>query len=152
MYMYLFSPTALWPQAMKGPAGSFGLRRPAALAQHNANVLASLMEVAVLGQIPVRLSEISFAPVWGGIYIFFTWYMMHKWVKSGEPQCVYFFFDTTLGAKTHCLVIIALMSVQAVFFFLFSIMDDIVLDLGRGVLFNTLVAVFVGSITCRFRD
>merc|ERR1719384_3100467 len=143
---------ALWPQTIKGPNGSEGLRRPVALLQHNANILASFLEVAVLGRIPVRLTEIPFAPLWGIAYIFFTWIITHRLVDCGEPQFVYFFFDTTLGAKVNCAVIMALMVVQLVFFFLFSILDDVVHYVGGGLGFNLVVVLGVGSLCCRFRD
>lgn len=143
---------ALWPQAMKGPNGSEGLRRPVALLQHNANILASIMEVALFGRIPVRLSEIPFAPMWGILYIFFTWFITHRLVESGEPQFVYFFFDTTLGAKTNCAVLITLMVVQAIFFFLFTVIGDALHHFGGGLYFNVLATALVGLFSCRFRD
>ncbi len=146
---------ALWPQSIKGVNGSVGLRRPVALMQHNANIIASFMEVALLGRIPVRLSEIPFAPMWGIAYIFFTWFITHRLTDSGEPQFVYFFFDTTLGPKVNCLVLITLMVVQAIFYFLFTVIDDVLHHLGGGdggLYFNLLAVALMGSFSCRFRD
>lgn len=143
---------ALWPQAMKGPNGSLGFRKPVALIQHNLNVLTALMEVGVLGSIPIRLNDIPVAPLWGIVYIFFTWFMTHRLVKTSEPQFVYFFFDTTLGAKTNCFVLIALMAVQAIFYILFTIIDDILVHLDKGLHFNILVVILAASVSCRFRD
>ena len=143
---------ALWPQAMKGPNGSIGLRRPVALIQHNLNVLAALMEVGVLGSIPIRLNDIAVAPLWCIVYVFFTWFMTHRLVKSSEPQFVYFFFDTTLGAKTNCFVLVTLMVVQAIFYLLFTILDDILMHLDKGLQFNIVIVILAASVSCRFRD
>lgn len=150
--LMMFPMKALWPQAMKGPNGSMGLRKPVSLIHHNLNILSTLMEVGVLGRIPVRLIDVAIAPLWGVIYIFFTWFITHRLVESGEPQFVYFFFDTTLGAKTNFLVLFSLMVVQAIFFFVFSVIDDILVHIGRGCFFNTILVVFVASFCCRFRD
>ena len=136
---------------MKGN-GTTGLRRPVALLQHNGNVIVSLMEVGVLGRIPLRLSEIAFAPLWGVAYIFFTWFITHRLVESGEPQCVYFFFDPTLGGRKNCLVLITLLVAQAAFFFLFTLVDDFVMHIGGGLPFNLAFIVLVSSVACRYRD
>jgi hypothetical protein len=143
---------ALWPQAIKGVNGSIGLRRPVALIQHNLNIFASLMDIGVLGRIPIRISEISFPALWGVLYIGFTWFITHRLVPSGEPQFVYFFMDTTLGSRVNCLILTSLIVVLMTFFVLFSIIDDFLLHLGGGVIFNTTAVILLSSSCCRFRD
>ena len=110
------------------------------------------MEVGVLGKMPVRLNHIALAPMWGIVYIFFTWFITHRLVKSSEPQFVYFFFDTTLGAKTYCFILMTLMMVQVTFYLLFTIIDDVLIHLGKGFLFNIVIVILVASVFCRFRD
>mmetsp|Transcript_24864 Transcript_24864/g.30564 ORF Transcript_24864/g.30564 Transcript_24864/m.30564 type:complete len:318 (+) Transcript_24864:116-1069(+) len=143
---------ALWPQAIKGVNGSKGFRRTVALMQHNANVIASLMEVGVLGHIPVRISDLVCAPVWGCIYISFTWFMTHRWVESGEPQFVYFFLDSTLGPKINCLVLVTLMVVLMLFYTLFTVIDEVFFRFDGDWLVNSFIVILVASALCRFRD
>lgn len=142
----------LWPQEMKKPEGSIGLRRPVAIIQHNLNVIASILEIGVLGSIPIRLNEVAFTLLWGVVYIFFTFFISHRMVESREPQFVYFFMDTTLGANTNCLVMIALLAVLAVFYLVFCFIDDLLLYLDKGLMFNALTVILVASISCRIRD
>jgi hypothetical protein len=137
---------------MKKPEGSIGLRRPVAIIQHNLNVIASILEIGVLGSIPIRLNEVAFTLLWGVVYIFFTFFISHRMVESREPQFVYFFMDTTLGANTNCLVMIALLAVLAVFYLVFCFIDDLLLYLDKGLMFNALTVILVASISCRIRD
>ncbi len=137
---------------MKGPNGSLSLRRPYSLIQHNFNIVASLLEVGVLGKMPVRINEITLAPLWGIMYIFFTWFITHRLVETKEPQFVYFFLDTTLGARKYCFVLASLLVVEASFYLFFSIIDDVLVHFDQGYLFNASVVAIISSMCCRFRD
>lgn len=143
---------ALWPQAMKGPRGSANLRKPVALMQHNANIIASLLEVGVLGRIPVRLEEFIIAPTFGTIYVFFTWALKDRLVETKEPQFVYFFFDTTLGKKWTVTVLLVLLALLMVFYLAFTFLDDCLLWLGSGIFTNVIMVIALATFFCRVRD
>lgn len=143
---------ALWPQSMKGPRGSVNLRKPVALVQHNANIIASLLEVGVLGRIPVRFEEFMVAPTFGTIYVFFMWALKDRLVETQEPQFVYFFFDTTLGKKWTISVLLGLLALLMVFYLAFTILDDCLIWLGCGIVTNMVIVVVLATVFCRFRD
>jgi hypothetical protein len=143
---------ALWPQSMKGPRGSVNLRKPVALMQHNANVIASILEVGVLGRIPVRLEEFIIAPTFGTIYVFFTWALKDRLVETKEPQFVYFFFDTTLGKRWSITVLLVLLALLMVFYLAFTFIDDCLIWLGCGIFTHITVVVALAAFFCRFRD
>mmetsp|Transcript_9727 Transcript_9727/g.18264 ORF Transcript_9727/g.18264 Transcript_9727/m.18264 type:complete len:347 (+) Transcript_9727:2-1042(+) len=143
---------ALWPQAMKGPRGSVNLRKPVSLLQHNANIIASLLEVGVLGRIPVRLEDFIIAPTFGTIYVFFTWALKDRLVETKEPQFVYFFFDTTLGKKWTITVLLVLLTLLMVFYLAFAFIDDCLIWLDCGIVTNTIMVIGLAAFFCRFRD
>lgn len=143
---------ALWPQSLKGKNGSKPLRRPVALLQHNANILSSLFELGVLGRLPVRLIDWPVAPVFGIVYLLFSWSIIHSLHPSGAPQFVYFFFDTTLSKKWTIGVMLVLLSVLLFAYVTFAIIGDVLLFFNGGLVVNCVSMVAFGSLFCRFRD
>eukprot|EP00816_Leptocylindrus_hargravesii_P005791 CAMPEP_0196807030 /NCGR_PEP_ID=MMETSP1362-20130617/6979_1 /TAXON_ID=163516 /ORGANISM="Leptocylindrus danicus, Strain CCMP1856" /LENGTH=232 /DNA_ID=CAMNT_0042180775 /DNA_START=72 /DNA_END=767 /DNA_ORIENTATION=- len=67
---------AIWPRILKdrGSAGTVRLRHWSVLMRHNANVIFVMLEVGLLGGLPVRLSEMAFAPLYGISYVLFSWW------------------------------------------------------------------------------
>lgn len=143
---------ALWPQSLKSPVGSANLRKPVALLQHNLNIVTSLLEVGVLGRIPVRLNDIAITLVYGCIYVIFMWSIKRRLVDTTEPQFIYFFFDTTLGKKWSISVIFVLLTILITFFILFTLIDDILAFVNGGLWTNFVVIGAFSSLFCRFKD
>lgn len=86
---------------------------------HNINVLYAVTETALLGGLPVRLSELSLAPLVGIAYVIFSWNMTMVWNKPQGPQFIYFFLDTTLPGYQPTIALLGLMSALFLFFLLF---------------------------------
>jgi len=142
---------ALWPNALKGN-GSNELKSFLSIVKHNVNIISVMVEVCLLGGIPIRGTDIVVAPLFGCTYIIFTWYMIHNWVPSGEPIFLYFFFDTTIRKKLITLVIVILSLTLMLFFGIFIVFDDIMLYMGGGLTVHFGLVVGVSSLVCRFFD
>ena len=140
----------LWPKALRGK-GTHILKTWDTLVQHNANIILSLVEIGLLGGLPIRLENWIAAPFFGICYIFFSWFMIHRLVPSGEPQVLYFFLDPTLGLIST-LAIVCLTVVLLLAYIIFAFVDDIMLHLGGGIVIHSLVVLAISSIFCRFKD
>lgn len=103
----------LWPFAIEaekqGKTGQVGLlNRMGPLLAHNLNVLAITMELSLLGGFPIRWDHFAMAPLYGCIYVLFSWAMKNCWLpqlsreerQAWGPQFIYPFMDTTLGWNT----------------------------------------------------
>ena len=111
---------AIWEMALKGKGGTANLKSFRNVMMHNANSIFVVMEVALLGGLPVRFTEVSLAPLFGVCYVIFTWNMMHRWAdKEHGPQNIYFFFDTTMG-KVTTISLLALLCALLIFYALFA--------------------------------
>lgn len=140
----------LWPIGLKGK-GTDGCKRIPVLIQHNANVIMSLVELGLLGGLPVRFTDLPLAPMFGVVFIFFSWSARFMWHPSGEPQFLYFFLDTTLG-KTTTIALAGLVVILIVFYAIFVVIDDILLLLGGGLVVHAGVVAVISMLVCRFRD
>jgi hypothetical protein len=140
----------LWPKALKGN-GSDSCKRTTVLIQHNANAIMSLVELGLLGGLPVRFTDLPLAPMFGVAFILFSWGMRFSWVPSGEPQFLYFFLDTTLGKKSTIALVI-LVGILIAFYAIFVLVEDIILYLGGGMKVHVGVVTVVSMFVCRFRD
>lgn len=98
----------LWPMALQqGENNAKLLKHPGAMLEHNFNVLTCLTEVALLGGLPIRYQDFVYAPLFGLVYVFFTYAMMHSWAAPEcGPQFMYPFFDTTSKSKAVALEIV----------------------------------------------
>jgi hypothetical protein len=146
----------LWPQGYKqhGPSGTVGFKGPINLIQHNGNCAMVLIEVLLMSGLPVLLSHIVFAILFGLLYIAFIWFMIHRWAPKKGPVFPYFFLDTTLGIKTT-LFMIALMTVMGTFFALFALLDKCIAMIEErdyGVVPNLCCIVLVSFILMKFKD
>ncbi|VEU44306.1 unnamed protein product [Pseudo-nitzschia multistriata] len=145
---------SIWPQVVKGgkPHNLAGIRNQL---QHNCNSIFSLLEVTVLGGIPVVFSHLSMATFMGVVYILFTWTMATAYFGDSHdkgPQYIYWFMDPTLGnASTAALAVLAF--VMTFFYALFAVLTGAFLDATNpGIVANTLVLLLGSLAVCRFRD
>jgi len=141
----------LWPRALKN-GDTINFRSMLSLLQHNGNVIAALVEVGILGRIPMRIDYTPLAVVFGAFYVLQTWAMTHRWLPSKDPQFVYFFFDTTLDKKVVVFVLAALLFIMTLFHCMFFSVVALINHFDGGVLLNTFLVAGVASCFCRFRD
>lgn len=142
---------AIWPRLLKANRSTLHLQKFATSMMHNGCVFMILIEVGLLGKIPILLSHIAVAPLFGIAYVFFSWLMSTRWLppKNG-PQFLYFFLDTTLGRETT-IGLIVLLVVLLSFYTLFWIAEDLLSHIPH--VFGRLVAIgAASSAVCRFHD
>lgn len=146
---------AIWPRLLTNNRSTIHLKTFVTLMMHNGPIFMILIEVCFLGKIPILLSNIAVAPLFGVIYVFFSWYMSDKWLSKKEtkksgPQFLYFFLDTTLQAESSAALIILLLVLLS-FYFLFWVADDLLMHVPNAI--GRMAAVlFVVPVFCRFRD
>jgi len=145
---------ALWPVALKakGPAGTVGFKRVTSLMQHNANVLFVLCEVCLLGGLPVKMSHAAVGQIYGMIYIVFSWFMMTRWKPSHGPVALYFFVDTTLGAKTTIMLMVLAFVLLLSHLFFASFEDALMLYFDGGIIARVVSMILALGVLCRLRD
>ena len=143
---------AIWPRVLQASGDTAQLYSFQALVMHNLNVMFALTEVGLLGGLPVVFSHWTVAPLFGIVYILFTWFMMTRWIPSGEAQCVYFFFDTTLGVQFMAIALLSLLCILLVFYGLFGAFDQVLTHLNGGPIVHAVAIILVSSMVCRFRD
>lgn len=143
----------LWPMAL-GENNANVLKHPGALLEHNWNVLSCLVEVALLGGLPIRYQDYALAPLFGLTYVLYSYAMVNSWAPpSHGPQFIYPFFDTTLGwLTTACLL--GLLAALTAAFGIFCALDHFITEtLQPDDIFSHVAAVVViGAAVCRFRD
>jgi hypothetical protein len=143
---------SIWPQVVKQNGDLTDLMHPRTLLMHNANMFFSVTEVALLGGIPVRFADIALAPLFGLMYVIFSWSMRKAWapVDKEGPQFIYHFLDTTVGLATTIALVILLV-VLMVSYSCFAQMHQVLDMLGGGLLVHaSAVALFCGLL-CRVR-
>jgi hypothetical protein len=145
---------AIWPGVLKGDGDTTNLKKLRNKLMHNANVMMSLTEAALLGGLPVHWKHVSIGPLVGVAYILFTWAMSTSWNDTSKvgPQFIYFFFDTTLPGYTPTIALLVLLFVLMLFFSFFAACDFLLGLVPFGVVGHALFALGLGSITMRFRD
>ena len=141
----------LWPKALKDGTSTQILRRPVALIQHNANFLMSLIEVGLLGKIPVRLTDIPIGTLYQISYVVMMWSLSNFWYPEGGPQFLYFFLDTTVGITTTISLLILLL-ISLIFNVLFASIGYILSYLDDNIILHVLLVLLVFSTMARFRD
>lgn len=143
---------AIWPQAVKLNSDLTDLLHPRTLMMHNANIFFSLTEVALLGGLPVRFADIALAPLFGLVYVIFTWSMRKAWapVEKEGPQFIYHFMDTTVGLATT-IALAVLLGVLMISYFCFAQMQQVLDMLGGGLLVHALGVVLFCGLLCRVR-
>lgn len=146
---------ALWPLAIKagGETNLKILKNPRTLLEHNGNIIISLLEVGLLGGLSVRHEHMAVAPIYGLLYVLFSWFMMDKWeapIHTG-PQCFYYFLDTSLGWITTASLLVLITAVVAIYQ-IFAVVASSFVELGDSILLTSLAIAGVSATVCRFRD
>lgn len=144
----------LWPLALQqGGNNTKLLKAPGALLEHNLNIISCLLEVTILGGLPIRYQDCVWAPLFGLAYVLFTYRMIHSWAgpKHG-PQFIYPFLDTTMGwVTTAC--ILGLLAVLGGSFVLFAGLKHFIVHVLQGGFWAHVGAVILLCAgLCRFRD
>lgn len=154
---------AIWDKVKKGPGNTVHLKHIRNIFSHNLNSVFVLTEVALLGGLPVRMSEMYLGPFLGSIYVWIAWSLTGFWVptKKHGPHYIYFFLDTTLGYKTT-MALVALSATLCLFYVLLAraveglnlLADVILLDDFPPLLLACHVTFVLGiaSLVCRFND
>ena len=145
---------AIWPATLKKLGNPGVLTTPTSLLQHNANVIMALMEVALLGGLPVHMGHISLPILFGVTYIFFTWSIRNVWNPTGGSAFLYFFLDTTLGAITTTMALLALLAALVLFYGIFGGIERVLQydAVSRfGLLGNVAVVVLLCATVCKVR-
>jgi len=162
---------AIWPGILRLPPppgkhvrdNTAELRSLRNKMMHNANVLLALTESCLLSGLPVRWSDAALAPLWGVLYVLFSWSMTHRWndpVQHG-PQFIYWFFDTTLPGYAVTKALAALLLALMAFYGIFGAVTGLLLryDDGGGdhdghanLAVHVLFVAAVSSTVMRFRD
>ena len=147
---------ALWPKAYAdhGASGTVGFKGWVGLMQHNANTAMVLLEVCLMGGLPILLSHASFAPIFAGCYQMFLWGMTNVWQRDHGPVFPYFFMDTTLGTRTTIFMMV-LLSVIGFFFVLFAMLDKLIVTIeqsGHGSLPNVCLVLVMAYMLMKFKD
>jgi hypothetical protein len=103
--------------------------------------------------LPVRFQDISVAPLFGLVYVLYSWSMMHSWCDPSKgPQFIYPFLDTTLGLTTS-IALVALLLVLMLAYGIFAWGDHGLTEyLGGGITTHATAAVLVAACVCKFRD
>ena len=148
----------IWPNCIN----LSDLQHPRTLVWHNFNIIFSLVEVCLLGGIPIHFSHIAFAPLYGCLYVLFAWNTTKIYTSTTKygPQFLYHFFDTTVP-KESSIALVALLLVLMVAYTIFSNIHS-VLDIvdsaiggsgdGDGSIITHMIAVcLVASLVCRVR-
>jgi hypothetical protein len=143
----------LWPAALAKDPPVHALGSLRNILMHNMNVLMAVTECFLLSGMPVRWSDCSLTPLWGCVYVVFTWSVSLSWArKEHGPQFLYFFFDTTVPGYTPSLALIFLLIVLlAAYTFLCSV-GELTHYLGGGI----AARMGLGGLLCfgvmRFKD
>mmetsp|Transcript_23113 Transcript_23113/g.34469 ORF Transcript_23113/g.34469 Transcript_23113/m.34469 type:complete len:317 (-) Transcript_23113:492-1442(-) len=144
---------ALWENNLKkgGPSRTLSFQKFTSLMEHNGNIAMVLFEVCILGGTPVLPSHIAVAPLFGVLYVLFTWAVSNQWCPEKRPYLPYFLLDTTLGAKTT-FMLACLVVVLVVFYFFFSLIEIILERIDGGPISHAISMMILLSMVCRFRD
>ena len=73
--------------------------QPNVLMMHNLNVVMVACEM-YFGRSTVDIEDIGIAPVFGLVYVAFSWWWAPRAQPESGPQYMYFFLDTSLPDKT----------------------------------------------------
>eukprot|EP00978_Attheya_sp_CCMP212_P037104 scaffold172925_cov56-Attheya_sp.AAC.1 len=75
---------AIWPDNLESTGHTNGLRKTTTLLMHNANTIMVLVEIGLLGTLPVRYSDAALAPLFGILYLLFSWTMSGRWTNNNN--------------------------------------------------------------------
>jgi hypothetical protein len=161
----------MWPAVIRR-GGPHSLNSWRNIWMHNSNVLFALMERCLFSGMPIRFSEWALAPLYGCLYVLFSWNMTHAWNERRHgPQFIYYFLDTTLPGYYCSIALLSLLAVMTTFYAIYATTDSIlsfleyllhymnhaitgVSDSNEYLDFfaHLLVTVFLSSLVMRFSD
>jgi len=111
---------AIWDRLLHGKNTSTKhLKHPRNIMSHNMNSVFVLTEIALLGGVPIRMSDMYLGALYGSIYVCIAWSLTHFWAPEHGPHFIYFFLDTTLGLPTT-IALMALTTTLCLFYVLLS--------------------------------
>lgn len=143
----------IWPAMLADTGDTSGLRDFRTLLWHDANCVMILVEIALLGGIPVVPAHFATTPLLGCAYLVFTWTARDTWTPQNGSQFLYHFLDTTLGSQTVVLSILVLLAVLMTFFGILCVAATHILPLFEGnVVAHTVFVLVTAGAVCRFRD
>jgi hypothetical protein len=144
----------IWPAVLKANKSTDNLKSFRNIMMHNMNVLFVLVELILLGGVPVQAAYWQLAPLLGILYVFFSWSMAHRWnCVNGGPQYIYFFLDTTVAGYAASKALLVLLSALLGFFGLLAFLSKLLDDSASWSLFARVgLVLMLCSLTMRFRD
>jgi len=144
----------LWPMAVRDDHNRKLIRHPSMLLEHNLNSIASLVEVGLLGDMPVRYQDVSLVVLFGMAYVLFAYSMTHRWCDSKihGPQFMYPFLDTTLPGARPTVALLILLAVLVASFTIFCWADRVLASLGGDWKTHLVAVSLLSGAVCRFRD
>lgn len=145
----------LWPHALSQPGAHNTklLKAPGALLEHNWNVVCCLLEVSILGGLPIRYADFAWAPLFGLAYVLYSYIMVWSWAAPQYgPQFIYPFLDTTMGwLSSACLV--GLLIVLGLAFSVFAWLEHVIdVYYQGGFTAHLATGLTICSAVRRFRD
>jgi hypothetical protein len=131
--------------------GELGLFHTRTLLMHNANIVFCFVEICLLGGLPVTLSHVALAPLYGIVYIVVAWNTTSLYADEKDgPQFLYNFFDTTLGTTTTIALLALLVVLMVGYLVMFKVLD--ILDsMGGGMFVHFVATITLSWTTCRMR-
>ena len=152
----------IWDKVKNGPGDTKHLKHIRNMFSHNLNSVYVLLEVALLGGLPVRINEMYLGPIYGTVYVLMAWSLTGFWAeKRFGPHFIYFFLDTTVGYATT-ISLAALTATLSMFYvmlayatvWLSSLTDYYIFTDFPQVLLACHVGFVVGlaSLVCRMND
>ena len=103
-------------------------RKEYAFLLYHINFIACIVEIAFLGGLPIRYVDLSFTPIFGFLYVFFTYIVKDYWVdRRHGPQFLYPFLDTTLG-WLHTTFLLVLLTFLSSFHVAFCWLDHVLTE------------------------
>jgi hypothetical protein len=113
--------------------------------QHNVNSFYVLLETALLGGMPLKVSHLSLPTLVGSIYILFTWFNCFSYAdKKYGPQYIYWFMDPTLG-KQSVVALVVLLTVLVLSFLTFYCIEAIIHYADKSVVAHIVCVLLVTS-------
>ena len=151
---YVIIPGAVRKSKVNGyEPGELDLFQTRTLLMHNANIFFCFVEICLLGGLPVTLSHVALAPLYGMVYVVVAWNTTSLYADDFEkdgPQFLYNFFDTTLGTTTT-IALLALLVVLMVGYLVMSKVLDILDSMGGGMFVHIVATIALSWATCRIR-
>jgi hypothetical protein len=142
----------IWPGVLRATGDTQELQSHRNKLMHNFNAVFALSEIALLGHLPVRWSQVSLAPLLGVWYVVCSWSTTAQWnLPQHGPQFIYFFLDTTLGATTT-IAILALLGILLCFYALFVWAEQGLNWMDGAWPLHCLFVAVLSSAVMRFRD